>query len=181
MPTEHEQAKAACIEPDGSRPKSVAPTSVISAEPTVDHGETQEMDANSEQATEPSAPRGDAAGKEEDAAESGKLERLPSPLLAQLDVIAREECSIHQVLINPGSGRAPRTCRFRVQNLTACGCGLRQSRTQEAELRAKIAAIKKKMQVLAPSHALHAPRRRPPRAARCPPGAAGGAGPQARA
>ena len=180
MPTEHEQAKAACIEPDGSRPYSVAPMSVISAEPTVDLGETQERDANSEQATEPSAPRGDAAGSK-DAAESGKLERLPSPLLAQLDVIAREECSINQVLINPGSGRAPRTCRFRVQNLTACGCGLRQSRSQEAELRAKIAAIKKKMQVLAPSHALHAARRRPPRAARCPPGVAGGAGPRARA
>ncbi|KAJ1493452.1 hypothetical protein T484DRAFT_1768579 [Baffinella frigidus] len=113
-------------EASGSRPVTGFRASMISVEPTVVHSGQQDGDLGSERTTDEqtveasggSAPAGDPAeGEGVDAARFAEL-RLPTPLLAQLDAIAKQECNIQQSL------------------------------SQEAELRAQISEINKEQQAL---------------------------------
>lgn len=92
-------------EASGSRPVTGFRASMISVEPTVVHSGQQDGDLGSERTTDEqtveasggSAPAGDPAeGEGVDAARFAEL-RLPTPLLAQLDAIAKQECNIQQV------------------------------------------------------------------------------------
>ena len=88
-----------------SRPVSGLRSSMISAEPTVVHSEQQDGDLPSEQTTDEQTVEaseslehaGAPADGEGGATERFSELRLPTPLLAQLDAIAKQECNVHQV------------------------------------------------------------------------------------
>ena len=95
-------------EASGSRPVSGLRASMISAEPTVVHSAQQDGDVPSEQITdeqtvEASDSPADASFSDGEGGAAGRLAeiRLPTPLLAQLDAIAKQECNIQQVPLLP--------------------------------------------------------------------------------
>ena len=114
-------------EASGSRPVTGLRSSMISAEPTVVHSEQQDEDLPSQQTTDEQTVEasesledaGAPADGEGVAAERFSELRLPTPLLAQLDAIAKQECNIHQVPFShasPNSVGASRCTGSNIRN-----------------------------------------------------------------